>query len=383
MSDRKPSTKLIHQRGERLTPPTVNPPVEHASTVLFSDPDDLYSAQPAYGRMGLTVHRELEATLAGLERAEHVRLAPNGLGACALAIASLAKSGDHVLIVDTLYGPTRRFCERRLKAMGVSVTRFHPRASRQDLEALLTPQTRAIFLESPGSLTFELPDTLAIAEFARSNQLTTIMDNTWGAGLFHKPLELGVDISVQALTKYAVGHADAFGGAVMTNDRRLAEQINACSEDWGISLGPDDAYVVLRGLRTLETRLKRHEASGIALAEWLQTRPEIQKLLHPALSDHPDHAIWKRDFSGACGLFGVVLRPTPQAALNNMLKRLELFGMGFSWGGYESLLIPCDAQLNRHVSQCDFGGQLLRIHAGLEDPGDLIADLSNAFQALT
>lgn len=351
--------------------------------MLFDDPSALYRAQPSYGRMGLSVHRELEALLAGLEGANYVRLAPNGLGACALAIASVLDAGDHALVQDSLYGPTRRFCERRLKAMGISVTRFDPRTTAGDLEALVQPNTRTIVLESPGSLTFELPDTLAITDLAKRRALTTIMDNTWGAGLFHRPLELGIDISIQALTKYAIGHADAFGGAVMTKDREIAARIAACSEDWGISLAPDDAYLAVRGLRTLETRLARHQATGLALAEWLKGQDPVQSVIHPALPDHPDHAIWQRDFSGACGLFGLVLKPVPDNALKAMLGRLELFGMGFSWGGYESLIIPCDEQLNRTASADRPGGPLLRVHAGLEDRSDLIADLSNGFSALT
>ncbi|MEO0816712.1 MAG: cystathionine beta-lyase [Pseudomonadota bacterium] len=383
MTERKPATRLIHERHQRLSPPTVNPPIERGSTVLFDEPNDLYTAKPSYGRMGLTVHRELEAALAGLETASHVRLTPNGLAACALAIASVLEAGDHALIQDSLYGPTRRFCERRLRAMGITVTRFSPRATPDDLEHLRRDNTKAIVLESPGSLTFELPDTRAIADYARSSDLVTVMDNTWGAGVFHKPLDLGMDISIQALTKYAVGHADALGGAVMTRNEKLANAIASCSEDWGISLGPDDAYLALRGLRTLETRLARHQSTGLALAEWLLTHPAVDTVLHPALPQHPDHALWKRDFSGACGLFGVALKPVSKTQVHDMLRRLELFGMGFSWGGYESLLIPCDPQLNRKATSELPDGPLLRIHAGLEDPDDLIEDLGAAFSALT
>jgi len=383
LTRRKIQTRLIHNRKDRLDPPTVNPPVERGSTVLFKEPAELYSARPSYGRMGLTVHRELEAGLAALENASHVRLAPNGLGACALAIAAVLEAGDHALIADTMYGPTRRFCERRLHRMGIEVTRFDPRATPGSLDALVGENTRAIVLESPGSLSFELIDTPAMAEYARSRGLVTIMDNTWGAGLFHRPLDHGIDISVQALTKYVIGHADAFGGAVMTSSTALAQRISECSEDWGISLAPDDAYAALRGLRTLETRLKRHEESGLVLARWLESRAEVARVIHPALPSHPDHDIWTRDFDGACGLFGVVLQPVPNDAVHDMLRRLELFGMGFSWGGYESLLIPCDPQLNRKVTRPGFTGPLLRIHVGLEDPGDLQADLESAFCALT
>ncbi len=384
LTTRKPSTRLIHTRGTRLDPPTVNPPLERASTVIFSDPEALYSRKPGYGRMGLGVHRELEAGLATLEGAEHVRLTMNGLSAAALAIGSVLDSGDHALVQDSIYGPTRRFCERRLKAMGISITRFPTRADAAALAAQIRPETKAIILESPGSLTFELPDTQMMVGLAAEHGLITILDNTWGAGLFHRPLALGVDISVQALTKYVVGHADSFGGAVMTRRADLAAKIEACSDDWGIALGPEEAYTALRGLRTLETRLARHQESGLALAEWLAARPEVARVIHPALPDHPDHALWERDFTGSCGLFGVVLNPVPEAKLNAMLSALELFGMGFSWGGYESLIIPCDAQLNRAFApEPPFEGPLLRIHAGLEAVEDLEADLDQAFARLT
>lgn len=384
MTDRKLSTRLAHLRGARLDPPSVNPPVEHASTILFSDPEQLYDNKPGYGRMGLAVHRELEAALGVLEGASNTFLTPNGLSACALAIASVVKAGDHVLAIDSLYGPTRRFCERRLERMGVSITRFHPRVSIADLDALVTPATRTLVLESPGSLTFECPDTRALVDFARQRGLVTILDNTWGAGVFHRPLDLGIDISVQALTKYVVGHADAFAGAVMTNRTDLARDIDACREDWGISLSPDEAYTALRGLRTLSVRLERHRETALALADWLALHPAVARLLHPARPEHPDHAIWERDFSGSSGLFGVVLHPQPAGAVNDMLRALNLFGMGFSWGGYESLMIPCDRQLNR-TSQgwSALEGPLLRVHAGLEDAGDLIADLEQAFEALS
>lgn len=384
LSSRKPSTRLIHTRGQRLSPPTVNPPLERGSTLVFKDPDALYSTKPGYGRMGLCVHRELETGLALLENADHVRLAPNGLAACALAISSVLDAGDHALVQDSVYGPTQRFCERRLKRMGVEITRFPTPISLSDLRALKRPNTKALILESPGSLTFELPDTALMVEFAKSEGLVSVMDNTWGAGLYHKPLDLGVDISVQALTKYVVGHADSFGGAVMTRRQDLADRIEDCSEDWGITLGPEEAYTALRGLRTIETRLARHQESALTLADWLAHRPEVARVLHPARPDHPDHEIWKRDFTGSSGLFGLVLKPVSQDQLKAMLEALRLFGMGFSWGGYESLIIPCDIQLNRcHERTPPFEGPLLRLHTGLEAVEDLQADLAEAFACLT
>lgn len=380
---KRPETRLIHTRKTRLEQKTVNPPVERASTVLFDDTDKLYGPKPTYGRMGLTVHRELEAALGALEHAEHVRLASNGLQACGLGIASCVTAGDHLLFSDSVYGPTRRFCEERLNAMGVEATAFDPRVG-ADISDLIRDNTAAILLESPGSLTFEIMDTPAIVDVAKSKKILTIMDNTWGAGLHHQPLDLGVDVSIQALTKYVVGHADAFGGAVMTNDAALADRIARVSEDWGIGLAPDDAYLCLRGLRTLHTRLKAHEAAGLELATWLAERPEVSEVLHPALPTHADHEIWNRDFSGANGLFGFVMEEAGSEAVDALLGALELFDMGFSWGGFESLLIPCDRQLVRREDDwtASRAGPLMRIHVGLEAVADLTADLARGFAAM-
>lgn len=379
VTDKSLPTRLIHLasgKGRR----TVNPPIERASTVVFDDEKGLYGPLPTYGRMGLGVHEELKEALCALENASYAQLAPSGLAACALAVASVVKAGDHVLIADTLYGPTRRFCERRLKAMGVSITRFPPRVG-SGIADLVQADTTAIFLESPGSLTFELIDTPAIVAVAKDRGVTTILDNTWAAGVYHKPLDLGVDLSVHALTKYAVGHADGFGGAVMTTSRKHAKALTDCAADWGIALGPDDAYTALRGLRTLHTRLSAHETTGLKVAHWLAGQPWISEVLHPAFETHPDHAIWQRDFTGSCGLFGAVMVPTSAAELTESLAKLNLFKMGFSWGGFESLLIPCDEQLNRSSGDWTEAkpGPLLRLHIGLEDPVDLIADLDQAF----
>lgn len=376
-------TRLIHNRKGNPERRTVNPPVERASTVLLPDRQSLYGGGTGYGRMGLSVHRELEAALCELEGGKYARLTPSGLSACAVAIASVVEAGDHVLLSDSVYGPTRRFCEKRLPTMGVSAARFNPRDP-EALKAAITPEARLIVLESPGSLTFEISDTPAIVEMARKAGITTVMDNTWGAGVFHRPLDLGVDISLQALTKYVVGHADAFGGAVVTNDKRHAAGIEALTEDWGISLGPDDAYAALRGTRTLGTRLKAHEASALEIANWLETQDDVGLVIHPALPNHPDHEIWKRDFSGSCGLFGFLLDAPEDAHVDAFLSALKLFKMGFSWGGFESLIIPCDEQLTRLPEDWTQArqGRLVRLHAGLEDPTDLVADLAHAFAVL-
>ncbi|MHA7900990.1 MAG: cystathionine beta-lyase [Henriciella sp.] len=379
----KDDTKLIHTRKQRGPVKTVNPPVERGSTVLLPTREILYGDGKVYGRMGLTVHRELEAAMCALENATHCRLTANGLQSIALAVGALLEAGDHILIPDCAYGPSRRYCTRRLSAMGISATRFNPTIG-EDIEALVQENTKAILLESPGSLTMDIMDTPAIVEVAKARGLLTLFDNTWGVGVFHRPLDLGVDVVMQALTKYPVGHADALGGAVLTNDPRLANKIAMCSEDWGISLSPDDAYTALRGLRSLHARLRQHEASGYKLANWLATRSEVDCVLHPGLESHPDHALWKRDFTGANGLFSIILKETSEAELDRFLEAMTLFGMGFSWGGFESLLIPCDDQLNRIEGDRihDRPGPLLRIHVGLEDPDDLIADLQQAFAAL-
>lgn len=379
-----PQTRLIHTRSERLGRITVNPPLERASTVLFRTEEALYGPKPTYGRMGLTVHRELEAGICALEGARHTRLAGNGLQACALAIASVVGAGGHLLLTDSAYGPTARFCERRLKHMGVEAERFDPRIG-AGITAHFRDNTQAIVLESPGSLTFEISDLPAIAEAARPRGIRIIMDNTWGAGLHYQPLALGADISVQALTKYVSGHSDAFGGAACTNDKLIAARIAACSEDWGIALGPDDAWLCLRGLRTLHTRLKAHEAAGLELAQWLESRPEVARVLHPGLPSHPDHALWQRDFTGTNGLFSFILKPFPKQAEARFFGALRLFGMGFSWGGFESLIIPCDEQLTRRADCWTRSkpGQLMRVHAGLEALSDLKADLERGFAALS
>ena len=379
----KDETKIIHTRSGRGPVDTVNPPVERGSTVLLPTREILYGDGKVYGRMGLTVQRELEAALCILENAQHCRLTSNGLQSVALALGAVLEAGDHILVSDSIYGPSRRYCTRRLSAMGIEATRFNPLIG-AGVEELIKDNTKAILLESPGSLTFDVMDTPAITKVAKANGMITLFDNTWGVGLLHKPLNLGVDIVMQALTKYPVGHADAMGGAVLTNSARLANKIAMCSEDWGISLGPDDAYLALRGLRSLNTRLKQHETAGYIVAKWLENRPEVHAVLHPGLPSHPEHDLWKRDFTGANGLFGFVLKETTEANLDKFLEQMKLFGMGFSWGGFESLLIPCDDQLDRIDGDRihDRPGPLIRVHVGLEDPDDLLEDLDQAFAAM-
>jgi len=379
----KEDTRLIHTRLGRGPVKTVNPPVERGSTVLLPTRETLYGDGKVYGRMGLTVHRELEAALCTLENATQCRLTSNGLQSIALAVGAVLVAGDHILIPDCAYGPSRRYCTRRLRAMGISSTRFNPLLG-ADIANLIQDNTKAILIESPGSLTMDVMDTPAIVAVAKQHSLLTLCDNTWGVGVLHKPLDLGVDVVMQALTKYPVGHADALGGAVLTRSDRLANQIAMCSEDWGISLGPDDAYSALRGLRSLHTRLNQHEAGGLAVAQWLESRPEIDTVLHPALESHPEHSLWARDFTGSNGLFSFIFKELSTDQLDRFLEAMTLFGMGFSWGGFESLLISCDDQLDRIAGDRihDRAGPLMRIHIGLENPDDLIADLDQSLAQL-
>jgi cystathionine beta-lyase len=370
-------------RDPDLTGGGVNPVVQRASTVVFDHAEQLYTPGGwTYGRHGTATHRALVDALCELESAEHCALVPSGLLACTVPVFALAQPGGHVLITDNCYGPTRRFCDRTLKRWGVAIEYFDPTLSGEDMAAKIRDTTSLIFLESPGSLTFEVSDTPAIVAAARARGVVTILDNTWGAGVFHKPLDLGVDISVQATTKYISGGADVLNGAILTREERLFRRIKDTVADLGLNVSPDDAYLVLRGLRTLPTRLAQHQASGLDVARWLQGRPEVNRVLHPALPGDPGHTLWTRDFTGASGLFGVELKPHSEAAVNAFCDALEVFGMGFSWGGFESLCIPTDHDIRRTVVKPAFAGPLLRLSIGLEDPADLKAVIENGFAAL-
>jgi cystathionine beta-lyase len=370
-------------RDPELTRGGVNPVIQRASTVVFESAEQLYTPGGwTYGRHGTATHRALVDAMCELEGAAHCALVPSGLLACTIPILALAKPGGHVLVTDNCYGPTRRFCDRTLKRWGVAIEYFDPTLGGERIAGLIRDTTNVIFLESPGSLTFEVSDTPAIAAAARQRGVATILDNTWSAGVFHKPLDLGVDISVQATTKYVSGGADVLNGAILTQDERLFRRIKEQIADLGLNVSPDDAYLVLRGLRTLATRMTRHQASGLEIAHWLQGRPEVARVLCPALPGDPGHTLWARDFTGASGLFGVELKPCPEPAANAFCDALETFGMGFSWGGFESLCIPTDHDIRRTAAKPAFAGPLLRLSIGLEDPADLKTDLENGFAAL-
>jgi cystathionine beta-lyase len=360
----------------------VNPPIERATTLVLEEVEDLYE-RPAktYALEGMAVQEALCQTLTAVEGGAGATLAQSGLAACALALLTVGEAGGEILVTDSVYKPTRRLCDTLLKRFGVATRYFDPRLGRE-IEELIGPNTCAIFLESPGSLTFEVQDTPAIVSAARAKGVATIIDNTWSAGVYFKPFDHGIDLSVQALTKYQMGHADAFLGAVLAATPILQTRVQAGYKTLGYNAAPDDAYLVLRGMRTMALRLERQAESALAIARWLETRPQVARVLHPALASHPDHAHWRRDFSGASGLFAMVLKPAPADRLKAMLEGFDLFAMGFSWGGYESLIVPCDPQIVRTASPWNAEGPLLRLSIGLEHPDDLIADLERGLSRL-
>ena len=372
-------TRLIRAgQGAGPAAKTVGPAVQKGSTVLLPDAASLYAdkGQLTYGRQGLSAQFALSAALAELEHATQVTLYPSGLAAVTGALLAVLKAGDEVLVTDTIYKPTRRFCDHVLKRFGVTTRYFDPRQPPEALVGEASDATRLILMESPGSLGFEMQDVARVAALARDRGILSMADNTWAAGYLCKPLDHGVDISVQALTKYVAGHSDVFMGSAAVRDARLGQALEDGIHDLGWAVAGDEAYQVLRGLRTLPTRMARQGESGLAVAAWLRDRPQVVRVLHPALPGAPGHDLWKRDYTGACGLFAFSLTPGPEAAVNAFLDELQLFGLGFSWGGFESLAIACDPQLKVRKFRPDYGGPLIRLHIGLEDPDDLIADLA-------
>jgi cysteine-S-conjugate beta-lyase len=381
---RTEATALI--RAGQVTRPlarTVGPPIQKGSTVLIGDAASLYDeTQLTYGRAGLASQEALASALAELEGAATVRLFPSGLAALTGAMLAVLSSGDDILVTDAIYKPTRRFCDHVLTRLGISVRYYPPRLTADELMELAQPATRLIVLESPGSLTFEMQDVSAVADLARARGILTLADNTWAAGLYYKPLAHGVDLSVQALTKYVGGHSDTFMGSAATADPAMGAALDHAVWDFGWAVSPDDAYQMLRGLRTLATRMARHGESALTIAQWLRAQPEVAQVLFPPLPGAQDHELWKRDYTGAAGIFSVVLRPFGGAAVRALLDRLELFGLGFSWGGYESLAINCDPQFGVRTHKTPFKGPVVRLNIGLEDPADLIADLRAGLDAL-
>jgi cystathionine beta-lyase len=383
----KKDSLLAHGgRHPRQNHGIVNPPVYHASTVLYPTLAALEQSHVNpyegvhYGRYGTPTHFALEEAITALEGAQGTVTSCSGLAAIHIALQTFLGQGSHALVADSVYGPTRKLCDGLFAQMGVETTYYDPCIG-AGIANLMRPDTRLVFVESPGSLTFEVQDIPAIASVAHRNDAVVVMDNTWATPLFFRALDHGVDVSIHAATKYIVGHADAMLGLIACNERSY-RQVRHTARAVGNCAGPDDVYLALRGLRTLGVRLRQHERNALALCEWLSGQAEVQRLLYPALASDPGYAIWKRDFTGASGLFGLVLKRCPKPALAAFLDGLKLFGMGYSWGGYESLLVPTLPEQSRTATRWDTDGISLRIHAGLEDVGDLIADLDEGFERM-
>jgi cystathionine beta-lyase len=375
----KPETRAVSAgRMSKAHFGAVNTPVYRASTILYPDLAAIKAnTQPyTYGRRGTPTTQSFDDAISSMEGAARTCTVTSGIQAIGLAILSVCGSGDHLLMVDSCYEPTRILCDRTLRRLGIETTYYAPG---DDVTPHLKPNTRAVFCESPGSLTFEVQDIPAIVKAAHTHGASVLMDNTWATPIFFQPLQHGVDLSIQAATKYVGGHADVMLGYVAANESH-ATRLHQVHGDMGLFASGDDCFLGLRGLRTLAIRLARHQQTGLTLARWLQARPEVARILHPGLESDPGHVLWKRDFSGACGLFGLVLKPAREAAVAAFVDGLQHFGIGYSWGGFESLIVP--AHIKRTAKPFAAEGTVLRIHAGLEDAGDLIADLEKGLQRL-
>jgi len=362
----------------------VNPPVYHASTLLYPTAEDqvAHRARYNYGRRGTPTSEALENALREIDgdACAGVALLPSGLAAISAALLATARAGDHVLVPDSVYRPTRNFCNGVFKRFGVETTYYDPLVG-ADIARLFKPNTRVVFVEAPGSQSLEMQDIPAIAKIAHERNAVVLMDNTWATPLYFRAFEKGVDLSIQAGTKYIGGHSDIMFGCVSANAATLPP-LKDTVYSMGLCVGPDDMYLALRGLRTLGVRLDRHYQSGLRVARWLEQRTEVLRVIHPALESDPGHEIWKRDFTGACGLFSVVFKPTSEQSVHAFLNELTLFGLGYSWGGFESLAILFDCTEYRTATKWEPGGPTVRLHIGLEDPDDLIADLERGFSAM-
>jgi cystathionine beta-lyase len=384
----KKDTTIVHAgRHPEQYLGAVNPPVYRVSTVTYPTVAAMKAGERKpydglrYGRYGTPTSFALEEAVAALEGGYRTISTASGLAAITGTLTALLKSGDHVLMVDSVYFPTRRFCQEQLKRWGIETTFYDPLLG-ADIASLIRPETRVVFVESPGSLTFEIQDIPAIAAVAHANNAIVVMDNTWATPLYFQPFEKGVDISLQAGTKFIVGHSDAMLGLITCATEELWHIVKSSVAQNGICAGSEEVFLGLRGLRTLSVRLRQHQEAGLLLASWLAQRPEVRRVLHPALPEDPGHALWKRDFTGACGLFGFELKPCSEAAVATFLDGLQHFGLGYSWGGFESLIIPTTGSIQRTARPWLAEGPTLRIHTGLEDPSDLIADLALGFERL-
>jgi cystathionine beta-lyase len=382
-SDKRPETQIVQggRRKEWLRQ-MVNVPVSRTSTVLFDSVADMHASyppkqgRPSYGRHGTQTQWSLAEALTELEPgAAGTVLFPSGVAAIAIALLSVLSPGDELLMVDSTYGPTRIFCDKELKRLGIATRYYDPLVSADDIASIVGEKTRAIFLESPGSLTFEVQDVPGICAMAHERGLTTLLDNTWATPLFFPAIGHGVDLTILAGTKYISGHSDVMLGSVTSVQSQWA-RLQRTAALYGQYLSPDDAFLAARGLRTLSVRLRQHEASALKIAHWLDEQPQVARLLHPAFESCPGHKFWSRDFNGSTGLFSFVLNGGDEAARDKLIDSLELFGIGYSWGGFESLAVPADA--TRTANKPEYEGPLVRLHIGLESPEDLIADLAQA-----
>jgi len=381
----RPATRLVTGgRDPFAQHGYINPPVYHASTLLYRSAEDYLARRGRYkyGRRGTPTSEALSDAIAELEgrACAGVALLPSGLAACSIALMAMLKAGDHVLVTDNVYEPTRILCDGILSRLGISTTYYDPLIG-SGIASLFKPNTRAVYLESPGSLSFEIQDVPAIAAAAHAHGAVVLMDNTWASPLYFQPLEKGVDLAIQSGSKYIGGHSDLMLGTISAN-RTTWPQLIKTVHAMGLCVGPDDMYLGLRGLRTMGVRLAQHYAAGLSIARWLEARPEVLCVLHPALERHPGHAIWQRDYTGASGLFSVIFKPMPQTAVFAFVDALSLFGIGASWGGYESLIIPFDCKAVRTATQWAPGGPTVRLHIGLEAVDDLTADLERGFAAM-
>ncbi|HEY9092409.1 cystathionine beta-lyase [Parasphingorhabdus sp.] len=386
-SSKKPATQAVTGgRRKQWTGAVVNPPVWRASTHLYDSVADLRAGLSAnedgrffYGRRGSPTQWSLAAALTEMEPgAAGTMLYPSGVSAIACAMLAVLKPGDEILLTDNSYDPSRSYADAFLKRMGITARYYDPMIG-SDISSQFTDRTKAILLESPGSLTFEIQDVPAICAAAKQAGIVTLLDNTWATSRFFPAIENGVDISIVAATKYIVGHSDVMMGAATTHDKYWT-RLRRTAQQLGQVVSPDDAYLAARGLRTLEVRLKQHEQSALEVAHWLKARPEVGKVLHPALPDCPGHDIWKRDFIGSSGLFSFQLTDGDEQSRTAFIDALTLFGIGYSWGGFESLALPVDPGKHRTATEWAMKGALVRLHIGLEDPDDLIADLAKGFE---
>jgi cystathionine beta-lyase len=383
----KKDTLLAHAgRDPEKCGGMVNTPVYRTSTVLFSTLDEYETRDPndykrvRYGRYGTPTTFALEEAVARMEGGHLAVAVPSGLAAVVAAISAFVKGGDHLLVADSVYGPTRVFCERRLRPNGVDIQYYDPLIG-GDIRSLIKANTKAIYCESPGSLTFEVQDIPAISAAAREKGVPVLADNTWGTPYFFRAFERGVDVSIHSATKYIVGHSDVMMGIIVTNEKYWLPVRKAVA-DFGYSVSPEDCYLALRGFRTIGVRMRHQMKSALDVARWLTSRPEVQRVLYPALDSDPGYTIWHRDYEGASALFSFVLQPCDDKAVAAFIDGLDFFGIGSSWGGFESLVVLADIARYRSATRWIPGGPTIRLHIGLEDPADLIADLERGFARL-